>query len=110
VEVKQEPAPTPVPAVKKDLVREFGSTIEDRMETEKVVQENKAKAAAKAEAKAPKKVEAVAAAVAVVVPVDVTGASSSTEKTVKKSGSKRRKAWRVVKKVVAPWRKWDTIK
>jgi hypothetical protein len=113
VAVAPKPAPAPVPApppVKKDLVREYGSTIEDRKETEKVVQENKAKATAKAEAKNPKKEEEAAADVAAaaeaavvpVVPVDVTS-------TLKKSGSKRRKAWRVVKKVVAPWRKWDSI-
>jgi hypothetical protein len=119
VAVAPKPAPKPAPAAapkpapapaKKDLVREFGSTIEDRKETEKVVQENKAKAAAKAEAKHPKQVKAAATTDAVdpvPAPVDVT---STTTTSTKKSGSKRRKAWRVVKKVVAPWRKWETIK
>lgn len=104
VEVKEAPPP-----VKKDLVREFGSTIEDRKETEKVVQENKAKAAAKAQAKAPSAV--VPGTSIPAVPVDVTSATGKSKTTTgaKKSGSKRRKAWRVVKKVVAPWRKWETI-
>ena len=48
---------------------------------------------------------------------DSTDASSGddeveiSENTTKNTrGSRRRKVWRVVKKVVAPWRKWDNIK
>jgi hypothetical protein len=105
------PAPAPVAKKaalaakakpKKDLAREVASTIEDRRDTEKVVQENKAKAAAKkavGDAKVP----------GTTIPAHTAEVTETSGDETKKVGSKRRKAWRVVRKVVAPWRKWENI-
>jgi hypothetical protein len=111
---KPVPAPAPVVVVPmppkqdkvlSDLVQKVGSTIQDRRDTEQTVQENKIKAlkaAAMAEAEAATKLKAES----VVVSEPVSEASTSAPA---KSGSKRAKVWRVVKKVVAPWRKWKNI-
>ena len=40
---------------------------------------------------------------------DTESADTNNDEPVEKKGL-RRKAWRVVKKVVAPWRKWKNIK
>jgi outer membrane biosynthesis protein TonB len=98
------PPPAPAPKAvaktvepKKDLALVVGSTIDEIRATEKRVQDKK-------------KLLSKESVVAVVAPPAVTTAteSESTTTTEKKRGFLRQ-SWRVIKKVVAPWRKWENI-
>lgn len=84
------PAPAPKPL--NDLVQEVGTTIDQKRETDKRLQD---KAAAKAAAEP--------------ADADAAPASDATTATPVKKRGFVRKSWRVVKKVVAPWRKWENI-
>jgi tRNA isopentenyl-2-thiomethyl-A-37 hydroxylase MiaE len=94
------PPPAPAPKAvaktaepKKDLALVVGSTIDEIRATEKRVQDKK-------------KLLSKESVVAVVAPPVVTITESTT--TEKKRGFLRQ-SWRVIKKVVAPWRKWENI-
>lgn len=109
VAVAKQPVPAPVTDVAKketpaNMAQQVGKTIESIRETEKIVKAKKDKKAA----------AAAAAAVPVTLKDDVAGTSipkkNAVESTLRVPGTRRRKALRVMKKVVAPWRKWSTIK
>ena len=91
-EVAEEPAPAPEP-VKKDISQlklEVGSTIEQRKEMTDRLEKAKAKEAEESQVE-----------------------TEGEEPPAKEEKPKRtllRKIWRVVKKVVAPWRKWENIR
>jgi hypothetical protein len=91
-EVAEEPAPAPEP-VKKDISQlklEVGSTIEQRKEMTDRLEKAKAKEAEESQVE-----------------------KEAEEPPAEEEKPKRtllRKIWRVVKKVVAPWRKWENIR
>jgi hypothetical protein len=90
---KSAPAPAPKP-----LTLEVGNTVEKNREMNELGEKRKQQdAAAAAEAAAKKKKED-----------DAGQAAAGAAKPAKKRGFFR-KTWRVVKKIVAPWRKWENI-
>jgi len=91
-----------------DLVKQVASTVKDQRETQERVAARKA-----AEAKAREEEAAAAAAAAeegAVETVEQAIEREEEEEEGKTTGKKRRLALRVIKKVVAPWRKWENIK
>jgi outer membrane biosynthesis protein TonB len=94
---KEEPVPAPkeVPAPAKNLAFEVGKTVQEIEEMQDRVEARRAAAASAAAAvKEEKPKEVVAAAV---------------EEKFKPNKRKREVALRILKKAVAPWRKWSEI-
>jgi type IV secretory pathway VirB10-like protein len=94
------PAPAPAPKTTTELVKEVASKIEDQRATEELVASRKAAKEAESSSEA--------------------GSSSSEpaeddfEEILEgadkpKSGKKRKFVLKVIKKVIAPWRKWENI-
>ena len=96
---KSEPVKTPEPRTASDdltdLVKQVGKTVEQNKEMEDRVKARRQKEAEDMQAEETES--------------QVATAVLTKEKTPKKKKGLVRKAWRVTKKVVAPWRKWENI-
>lgn len=90
------PDPVPAPKSTTNLALEVGSTIEEQRKTNDLVASRQA--AAKTSTSTGTAVETVNEAV-----------SRTTSEDAPKSGRKRKFVLKVIKKVIAPWRKWDDI-
>jgi len=120
VEVIKAPEPTPAPAPKpapapvastktttaskplSDLVKEVASTVEEQRETQERVAKRQAQAAAEAAEQSALDFYSDAA--------EEQEPEATTFDTSKAPKRKRKLAMRILKKVVAPWRKWENIK
>ena len=92
--VVKEPEPRTASDDLTDLVKKVGKTVEQNKEMEDRVKARRQKETEEMQAEDSD--------------LEVATAVLTKEKTTKKRGLVR-KAWRVTKKVVAPWRKWDNI-
>jgi outer membrane biosynthesis protein TonB len=95
------PAPAPAPAVKTttELVKEVASKIEDQRATEELVASRKAAKDSEASSDGSSKSSEP--------DDDFEEVLEGTDKP--KSGRKRKFVLKVIKKVIAPWRKWEAI-
>ena len=98
---KKETPPAPAPAVKTttELVKEVASKIEDQRATEELVASRKAAKDSEASSDGSSKSSEP--------DDDFEEVLEGTDKP--KSGRKRKFVLKVIKKVIAPWRKWEAI-